>query len=235
MFHFAEKYTNYQTFAYYDECVNIVIGVIIFLANLKLLRLLRFNRHILFLSTTMRKAGMDLIGFTVTFFIFFLAYGFMGTVLFGQHLQGFRTLLHTLESLYSMLLGKFDFNGIRQAQSWVALLKSTLQFSLTYLTVVILNRYWLVSDRRFIFHLYIYRFGVCKCFFFFVPGINLIRCLNICVLVILFPFSVLGPLFFVTFVMAVYFILVNMLIGILGLAFYEVNITHKYHTGISSR
>ena len=116
-FMFSEKYTNYQTFAYYDECVNIVIGVIIFMANVKFLRLLRFNRHILFLSTTMRKAGVELACFSLTFMIFFIAYGLMGTVLFGQHLQGFRTMLHTLESLYSMLLGKFDFNGIRQAQS----------------------------------------------------------------------------------------------------------------------
>ena len=35
--------------------------------------------------------------------------------------------------------------------------------------------------------------------------------------------SVLGPLFFVTFVLTVYFVLVNMFLGILGIAFFEVN------------
>jgi len=145
-----EAYTNYMAFAAWDESLTYVIGTIIFLANLKFLRLLRFNRHIQFLSATIRKAGVELICFSITFFVFFLAYGLMGTVIFGQHLSGFRTFLHTLTSLYSMLLGKFDFMGIRAAQ------------------------------------------------------------------------SILGPVFFVTFVMAVYFVLVNMFLGILGIAFYEV-------------
>ena len=61
-------------------------------------------------------SGVELICFSVIFLIFFIAYGLMGTVIFGHNLMGFRSFLHSLTSLYSMLLGKFDFLDIRMTQ-----------------------------------------------------------------------------------------------------------------------
>merc|ERR1712178_326789 len=86
-----EDYTNYLAFTYYNEALNYVIGSIVFLAWMKFLRLLRFNRHIVYLTQTMRVAGPDLGGFSVSFSIFFAAFALVGLIIFGQNLDGFRS------------------------------------------------------------------------------------------------------------------------------------------------
>ena len=49
--------------AYYDEAFQYVVGTVVFMANIKFLRLLRFNRHVVFLLTTLTKAGKELFAF----------------------------------------------------------------------------------------------------------------------------------------------------------------------------
>ncbi len=46
--------------AYYDEAFTYVVGVVVFMANIKFLRLLRFNRHFILLVETFKSAAKDL-------------------------------------------------------------------------------------------------------------------------------------------------------------------------------
>lgn len=112
---FTEKYTNYSTLAVYNENIDYVVGILVFLANIKFLRLLRFNKHVSELTSTFRHAGKDLFYFFVTFFIIAMGFGTWGLVIFGKTLLTFSTLTYTLETMLSMLVGKFDLNEMDQA------------------------------------------------------------------------------------------------------------------------
>lgn len=145
-----DSYINYMQLATYDEILQYVTAFIAFVANIKFLRLLRFNKNIAFLGATLKHAAKELIGFGFSFFVLFVAFATFAYKLFGVKLHQFHTFISTLEALYSMLLGKFDFKGLEQAD------------------------------------------------------------------------HILGPTFFVLFVVLMYLVLVNMFLGILGAAFYEV-------------
>ncbi|CAD5124264.1 DgyrCDS12559 [Dimorphilus gyrociliatus] len=147
-----DSYINYMQLATYDEILQYVTAFIAFVANIKFLRLLRFNKNIAFLGATLKHAAKELIGFGFSFFVLFVAFATFAYKLFGVKLHQFHTFISTLEALYSMLLGKFDFKGLEQAD------------------------------------------------------------------------HVLGPTFFVLFVVLMYLVLVNMFLGILGAAFYEVRL-----------
>ena len=92
-----------------------MLGLVLFLAIIKLLRLLRFNKHVWMLVGTLIYARYDLMCFGITFFIFMFAFATLGQVVFGATMLGFSSFIRTLESLYSMLLGKFAFNELAES------------------------------------------------------------------------------------------------------------------------
>ena len=110
---------NFMGFAYYDEVYWYVIGTIVFMSNLKFLRLLRFNKHISHFASTLKVARVELLNFLVTFFILFFAFTSAGYLLFGRHMLDFHTVITVMESLYSMLIGKFDFREMEKADRFV--------------------------------------------------------------------------------------------------------------------
>jgi len=107
-----DKYVNYLHLATYDELLMYMMGIILFLATIKLLRLLRFNKFVWILMKTLILARCDLLSFGIVFFIFMFAFATLGYILFGTGLYGFSTFIRTIESLYSMLLGKFELAGL---------------------------------------------------------------------------------------------------------------------------
>ena len=114
-----EAYTNYGTLAVYNENIDYFVGLLVFLASLKFLRLLRFNRHVNDLAAVFRVAGKDLIYFSITIFIVIMAFGMWGYIIFGKTLFTFSTYTYTLETMLSMLIGKFDLNEMDQADRFV--------------------------------------------------------------------------------------------------------------------
>jgi hypothetical protein len=111
----SEKFTNFSLFAYYDEIYWYLIGVIVFLCNIKFLRLLRFNKHISQFAGTLKYARKDLMYFSVTFTIIFMAFTASGFLIFNRYTLDFNSVISVMESLYSMLVGKFDFREMQKA------------------------------------------------------------------------------------------------------------------------
>lgn len=113
----SEGYTNYMALATYDEAYSYVIGIIIFFANVKFMRILRFNRHISELAATLKHARKDIVYFGATFMIIFIAFSIFGNMVFGQHIYSFSTFTLTFETLYSMLIGRFEFGEMEAADT----------------------------------------------------------------------------------------------------------------------
>mgnify|MGYP003572044798 CR=1 FL=1 len=59
-----EEYTNYMLLAEYMNIWNYVLGIIVFLATIKFLRILRFNKHIDELASTMKFLKIEIFQFS---------------------------------------------------------------------------------------------------------------------------------------------------------------------------
>lgn len=91
----------------YIEVWSIVVGFIVFMATIKFLRILRYNRHIDELSSTMKVVRWELFQFIIVFIIIMSAFAVLGNLSFGIDNFSLSTYVRSLESLFSMLIGRF--------------------------------------------------------------------------------------------------------------------------------
>ena len=87
------------------------IGFVVFFTNLEFLRLLRFNRRIALLTTTMKRVTGPLGSFAVLFFVIFCAYVCLAHMIYVDKMEGFRKFSTSFVALVKMFLGKFDVHA----------------------------------------------------------------------------------------------------------------------------
>ena len=82
-----------------------VLAIAVFIATVKLLRMIRFNPHISILMSSFRDSRRLLLSYSVIFIIVFLAYAQFGRLVLGNEMQRYSSFKHTLFSLFLMCLG----------------------------------------------------------------------------------------------------------------------------------
>lgn len=103
------KFVSFQYVVLLNEGVNISLALAVLLLNLKFLRLLRFNRKISVLSSTIKASARKLVSFMVMFLVIFLAYCFLVLLVFGAVLKDYRSIVRCMVSMMSMVLGNFEY------------------------------------------------------------------------------------------------------------------------------
>ena len=123
---FSGAYFNFQTLAFISALFHSFIGLVVFLNLIKLIHLLRFNRRIGTLAATLKAAAGDMGTFSVVFFTVIVAYTAFAYFIFGRKLHTYRTFVTTLETLFSIMLGSFDYEitGSGGACSWTVYFSS---------------------------------------------------------------------------------------------------------------
>jgi len=139
------KSINFTLLATFDQCYMYCMGVVTFLATLKLLHLLRYNQTIAVLATTLSASAGDLINFAVVSCIPFMAFASGATLLFYK-MEEYSSLLKSGASLTSAFLGKFDFYAMMDSYGlfgafylWTYL--NVMIFFIVNLFIVIINEY----------------------------------------------------------------------------------------------
>ncbi|KAI0242842.1 Polycystin-2 [Lamellibrachia satsuma] len=107
-----DAYTNYSTLATYNNRLTMLVGAVVFLTNVKFLRILRFNKHIIQFANTLKHLRSDLTSFSVIFGTVFVAFSTSGYLVLGRERRNFSTFWVTFQTLFAMLIGKFDLVGI---------------------------------------------------------------------------------------------------------------------------
>ncbi|XP_022109894.1 polycystic kidney disease protein 1-like 2 [Acanthaster planci] len=110
------RYIKLQYIAYWNELLGYMLGWIVFLASLKFLKLLRFNRRIGVLSSTIHNCSSDLMYFGIMFGIVFFAFATAFYLIFGSNVYDYSDFIYTCESLIAAILGKFKFKELMSAQ-----------------------------------------------------------------------------------------------------------------------
>ena len=95
----------------WDETFVYLLAFVFFLANLKLLKLMRLNHRIYLFTKTLSKAALPLLSFLV-FLVFHTAYSLLSYSVYGSVLPEYRSFLTTIETLFSALMGGFDFETV---------------------------------------------------------------------------------------------------------------------------
>ncbi|XP_066291248.1 polycystin-2-like protein 2 [Branchiostoma lanceolatum] len=111
---------------WWDEAFKFVLAILVFVNTLKLLRVVRFSKTIAKFIALPGAMKNDLLGFSVTSAVAFMAFSSSGMVVFGTHLKAFSNVLRTNYALLEMLLGRFVAEEVLEANRYVGPVYFTL-------------------------------------------------------------------------------------------------------------
>lgn len=104
----GKKYVRIQPLAFLDSTLVYITSFQVFIGNIKLLKLLKFNKRIGMLSSTLRYAAPDVLGFGLLFIITLA--GFVSVFFLNAHttVMEFSTFVKAAESSFFVINKKFD-------------------------------------------------------------------------------------------------------------------------------
>nr|XP_002732126.1 PREDICTED: polycystic kidney disease protein 1-like 2-like [Saccoglossus kowalevskii] len=140
-------YIKLQYVAYWNELLGYMLGVVVFLANLKFLKLLRFNKRMSLLSSTLRAASKDIISYFFMFAIVFLAFAEAFYLIFTRTVFDFADFVYTLETLFGTMLGKFKWRSMVEASSVLG--PVLFFFFVLTITFILINMFLTILNESF--------------------------------------------------------------------------------------
>ena len=106
----------------YDQYYVYLLGFIMFVCVLKLIKLLQFNKRMNVLALTIGLCWDELSYFFIAFCVIFFAFSTLFYFIFFTHLRDFSGISRAVQTSFKMMLGKFEFDEMRQANELSPLL-----------------------------------------------------------------------------------------------------------------
>ncbi|XP_065660259.1 uncharacterized protein LOC100203405 isoform X3 [Hydra vulgaris] len=114
-----QTFINFQFASYWDLTHVYIVSLIVFFVTLKFIKLLRFNRHISLLSSTLKAAWYPLSMFFIMFSIVMCSVVTTSRIVFGSLLDGYQNYFKAIASIISLLLGKFSYSQFQNANGFL--------------------------------------------------------------------------------------------------------------------
>ena len=108
-------FVTFQRVVYWDNAFVIVMALLTFVATIRILQILGYNRRMTQLVEVITGAGADLLSFALVFGIIYSAYVMSGYLLFGPYVKGYRSLFVSFGSLTNSIIGKNHLEIIASA------------------------------------------------------------------------------------------------------------------------
>lgn len=96
---------SFQDVIIWNEAENVALAFAVFIATLKLLRMIRFNPHVIILLQSFRVSRELLVSYSVLFVVIFISYAQLGRVALGSNMYRYSTFVRTLAAELLMCLG----------------------------------------------------------------------------------------------------------------------------------
>ena len=143
-FYQTGEHTSFDLLIFIDNAFNISFGVLVFLTQIQLLRILQFNNKMAMVGKTVTRAAKPLMNFSCNFVITYLAMSSLATILFGTMNANFRSMGTTMLYLGTMVLGRvayreIDTDGRLVARVFVSVYSGLVLWVLTGMLVSIIN------------------------------------------------------------------------------------------------
>lgn len=104
----GNAYMKFERVARWTELYQYMVGLLIFFTILKLIKLLRFNKKVSLLASTLQHCGKRLAVFAVIFLIIFGSFVQFFHIILLNDMYEFNTLLKSFETCFAMMLGRFE-------------------------------------------------------------------------------------------------------------------------------
>lgn len=114
----ANPFDNWSTdhIVLWSEMEDYLLAIIMFLATIKSLRLIRFNRHIYQMRLTLRSSLTPLCSFMAIFLVVVVSFASFGLLSFGSSMDSYSSLPLAVGSLLQMLIGgRFSYYQLKFA------------------------------------------------------------------------------------------------------------------------
>ena len=102
---------NFQKLAQAHNIFMLLMGIMAFLLELRLLHILRYARTIAVLTTTLKTCAYDLINVAVGFTILFIAFTSISYIMFGSKMLEYHSVAAASTFLTTAFLGLFNFQS----------------------------------------------------------------------------------------------------------------------------
>lgn len=109
------QFVDFQHLALVDQLFGYVYAFVVFITSVKFLRLFRFNRRMSLLGSTIKSSARELVHFGIIFGLVFVAFSHLCYLVFSHELYKFHTFVTTVETLISVMLGKFSYVNLEHA------------------------------------------------------------------------------------------------------------------------
>ena len=109
-----QEFVDFQHLALVDQLFGYVYAFVVFMTSVKFLRLFRFNRRMSLLGCTIKSAGRELAHFGIIFGLVFVGFAHLCYLVFSHELYKFHTFVTTVETLISVMLGKFSYVSLER-------------------------------------------------------------------------------------------------------------------------
>lgn len=134
-------YYSLQLVNSFNQTLSVLLGICSGLGTIRFLKILRFNKNISILATTLNHSIGKLIGFGIDFMIKLLAFVQLFYLLFYQDIMINSTLIKTMEFCFEMMLGNSSAKAILKANP----ILGPIIFGLFNLLVVLVSLNILIS------------------------------------------------------------------------------------------
>ncbi|XP_066292808.1 polycystin-2-like [Branchiostoma lanceolatum] len=112
-------YVNLQYVTGWNQLYEYLVACLVYAATLKLFRLLRFNRRMSLLSSTIRHCSKELTAFTIIIGVLLVSFSMLGYLVLGIHLKDFSSFVDAFETLVGTTMGYFEVDEIIAAKPFM--------------------------------------------------------------------------------------------------------------------
>lgn len=97
---------SFDYVALWTDIESVFLALVIFLATMKFLRILKFNKHIAIMAKSISISKGPMISYSIVFIVVLVAFAIMGHMIFGRSAYMFSTYTRSLVNIFEMILGK---------------------------------------------------------------------------------------------------------------------------------
>lgn len=109
-----KAFVNFYHLAIWNTVLVLLIGVLVFMATIRTLNILGYNKRINAVAKIFTKAASDLVWFGLFFSYVFTCYAAFGFLLFGWKLKSYKNVFTTMGTLFISMIGKSRFTEIEE-------------------------------------------------------------------------------------------------------------------------
>ena len=90
---------------FWSDMEMIVLSVVVFIVTVKFLRIIRFNRHVCQMVSSLKLSAPHISSYSVLFFVNILSFALFGVLVFGNDMESYHSFVEALVTLIQKFLG----------------------------------------------------------------------------------------------------------------------------------